>query len=503
MPIFEVEAQGKSFEIDAPDQAAAVSALGKMLAPEAETTLAGVAKSVGAGLVEGLSGLAGLPADALNIVGQLTGRGGQTAQFAKDYGSEAMTKRAEGLTGELYKSRTGIEEGFRTAGSFLSGLVGGAASIPVKLGTRVALPAAAVEGAKALTEGTAMEPYAPLAAGIGGLAGGIAAERSITRGAGVAARPSRADIAKQTDDLYARPELKGVQVAPNPVGQFVDDLKVKIDRDVAADFDAERTFKMLDKLKSGKATTVEDFDMVRKRLNEYAGELNPNFKPTPNARAAMTAKGEIDNFLANLQQPQLLSGDAKAASSILKEARASAQAGFKMDKVQRWMRDAEIDASKSHSGGNLENVIYQKIANALKNPEKQLRGWSSAEKAALKRVMPGIAESILRRGGKLLGGGGGLGQLASGSAGGAMFGFPGMVALPAVGMAMNRAGSALANRRMNNLMDVLASGAPSYAPHRQAFQQSLQGRGLLARLPSPQQASLYAALMAQRPQPVQ
>lgn len=502
MPVFEVQTDSGTFEIDAPDQAAALAAMDSM--PKQGTTLAGVAKSAGAGLVEGMAGLAGLPADALDLVARGadallgTKAGEESAPIAAKLGSKAMLDRVKGATGPLYESQGGVENFARTAGSFLPGMVGGAASIPVKLGTRVALPAAAAEGAKALTEGTALEPYAGIAGAIGGLAGGMGIERAVTRPA-VAARPTQADVAKRTSDLYNDPQLKGVQIAPNPVGKFVDDLKVKIDQNVAADFDAERTFKMLDKLKTGAPSSIQDLERVRKRLGEYAGELGPNFKPTPNARAAMTARSEIDDFLANLQQPQLMAGDAQAASAILGEARATANQGFKMEKIARWMRDAEIDAAKSHSGGNLENVIYQKIATALKNPEKHLRGWKQDEVAALKKVLPNLAESILRRGGKLLGGGGGLGQLASGAAGGSMLGFPGMVGLPALGMGMNKAGSAIASRKLKNVTDVLAANTPMFAPNKPAFQQALQGGGVLGSLPSPGQASLYSALMAQRP----
>jgi hypothetical protein len=204
-----------------------------------------------------------------------------------------------------------------------------------------------------------------------------------------------------------------------------------------------------------------------------------------------------------LQQPQLLAGDAQKASSILREAKATAQQGFKMDKIARWLRDAEIDAKSTHSGGNLENVIYQKVRTALKNPEKHLRGWSADERRALERVMPNLAERVLRRGAKFLGGGGGLGQFGVAAGGAATFGPLGAVGLPALGMGMNKAGSAIASRKLNNVTDVIAANTPMYAGNRAAFQQSLQGPGLLGSLPSPAQGSLYAALMAQRPQPVQ
>jgi hypothetical protein len=521
MPVYEVQTDSGTYQIEAANEQALASAVGEL--PKAsETSFSGIAKSAGAGLVEGLAGLAGLPADALDLVARGsdallgTKAGDESGPIAQRFGSQAMQKRVEGATGPLYKSQGGVEELARTAGSFLPGLVGGAASLPVKLGTRVGLPAVAAEGAKALTEGTSLEPYAPIAGALGGLAGGMGIERALTRGTGVAARPTRAQIDNETNALYNRPELGQVRIHGNEATRFVDQTQVGIDRGSIAGMrgpvpahDADRTFRVLDRLRNPGVgagpheVRIADIDSVRKILGEYAGEVGPNFRPTPNARAAMSARGAIDDFLANLNQSQLSAGNAQTASAILREARASAQAGFKIAKVERILEQARNTAAATHSGGNLENEIYKKVRTYLNNPEKHLRGWTRDEITALRRVLPSLAESVLRRGGKLLGGGGGLGQLASGSAGGAMFGFPGMVALPAAGMGMNRAGSALAARRMNNLMDTLASGAPSYAPHRAAYQASLQGPGILGRLPSPAQGSLYAALMAQRPQPVQ
>lgn len=533
MPVYEVQTDAGKFQIEAADETALAAAVNEL--PQAPgTSLAGVAKSAGAGLVEGMAGLAGLPADALDLVARGadallgTKAGEESAPIAKRFGSQAMMERVKGATGPLYESQGGIENVARTAGSFLPGMVGGAASIPVKLGTRVALPASAVEGAKALTEGTALEPYAPIAAGLGGLAGGIGIERAIARPA-VAARPTRDAVAARTNSLYGSKELEDVLINPAPASKFIDDLKGRIDRDIASADDAKGTFNLLNRLKgapepqpspaarlqaemnweavpqpkSQAPLRIEDFDRILKRLGDEAGELSSNFKPTPNARAAMESRRAIMDFLGNLEQPNLLRGDAGVASAILREAKATAQQGFKMDKIARWVRDAEIDATKSHSGANLENVIYQKIATALKNPEKHLRGWSKDEVAALKRVMPNLAESILRRGAKFLGGGGGLGQLGSASAGAAMAGPLGAIGLPAAGMAMNKAGSAIAMRKLNNVTDTLAANTPMYAGNRAAFQQAMQGPGLLGALPSPARGSLYTALMAQRPQPVQ
>ena len=501
MPIFEIESGNGKFQVDAPDQATALAALQAHQAPEAETSLSGLGKAALSGAIGGVADIAGLPADVL----ALTGMKGSD-DFQKAYGSEAIRRGITNKTGyEFYNPQNFAERVASTGGSFLPNMIGGGAGLATKLATRVAIPALAAETAGELTD---QNPYAKVGAALAGGIAGIKGERMLAK-PGVAARPTRADIAAETDALYQHPEVKRLELDKPTVAQWVDDTKRAIDQGSLPgmkapipDFEAERAFKAFDRIKGANGNVrVAEMDGVRKILGEQAGELGANFKPTPNARAAMALKGQIDDFLGNINPAYVLAGDAAAASSILQQARANAQVGFKMDKVSRWINDAQIDAAKSHSGGNLENVIYQKIAAALKNPQKHLAGWSKEEKAALQRVLPNLAESILRRAGKLMGGGGGLGQLGAGAAGGAALGPIGAIGLPAMGLALNKAGSAIAMNKLNNVTDLIAAGAPMYAGNRAAYQAALRGPGLLGSLPSPMQGAVYAQLM-QRPQPV-
>lgn len=501
MPVFEIESGGGKFQVDAPDQATALAALQAHQTPEAETTLAGLGKSALSGAIGGVADIAGLPADVLGLTG-IKG----SEDFQKAYGGEALRQGITNKTGYQFHKPEGFAENFAsTAGSFLPNMIGGGAGLATKLATRVALPALAAETAGELTD---QNPYAKVAGALTGGIAGIKGERMLAK-PGVAARPTIDDIAARKTELYNRPEVAALELDPKAVSQWVDDTKTAIDRGSLPgmkapipDFEAERAFKAFDRIKSANGNVrVAEMDGVRKMLGEMAGELGTNGRATPNARAAMTLKSQIDDYLGNVNPANVVGGDAAAASAALKEARAYAQTEFKMAKVQQWIKDAEIDAAKSHSGGNLENVIYQKIATALKRPEKHLAGWTKEEKAALAKVLPGLAESLLRRGGKLLGGGGGLGQLGAGAAGGAMLGPIGAIGLPMAGMGLNRAGSALAMRKLNNVTDLLASSAPSYAPNRAAYQAALQGPGLLGSLPGPMQSAVYAQLM-QRPQPV-
>jgi hypothetical protein len=195
MPVFEVEANGRQFEIEAPDMQAASAALSQHLgssqtaapAPAGENSLAGSAKAIGSGLAEGVTGLAGLPADAIDLATRgidyvagtnLHERVGKTAS---DYaGGQAMQGYLEKATGPLYKPQTTSEEYLRTGFSFAPAMIGGGGSLAMKAATRVALPAIASETAGQVTKGTEMEPYMRVAGGLAGAAIPLGVARAIS-----------------------------------------------------------------------------------------------------------------------------------------------------------------------------------------------------------------------------------------------------------------------------------------------------------------------------------
>lgn len=509
MPIYEVQTDAGKFQIEAADETALAAAVNEL--PKApETTLSGVAKSAGAGLVEGLAGLAGLPADALDLVARGsdallgTKAAEESGPIAAKLGSQAMLERAKGLTGPLYQSQTGVEDFARTAGSFLPAIVGGTASIPVKLGTRVALPAAAAEGAKALTAGTAAEPYAGIAGALGGLAGGMGIERALARPRNIPAVPTASELDAATTSGYRTPSLQAAEYKPQAVGSFADDLAAKLKQSRISEKQAPKTFDAIEGLRAPAFKTnhtAQDFDETRRLLNKIAG----NFSDPVEAGAAQRAINSIDAFL--LRPPKGAAIDdavARQAGKDILRARANAAAGFRSQRLTDALEKAKDTAGATHSGGNTQNEI-QKAARTILNNQKLRRGFNQEEIAALREIARGTAgTNALRRVGKLLGGGGGLGQLASGAAGGSMFGFPGMVALPALGMGANKLGSLATQRKWTALDEMVRARSPQYGAANQAARQAaLQGGGLLGALPSAGQGSLYAALMAQRPQPVQ
>ena len=154
------------------------------------------AKSFGTGIAQGAIGLAGMPADLGNFLGNAAGRGidwatgatpEETAQreakvkqmqgarlFAPPT-SESLTNAVESVAGPMYKPQSTLGEYANTTGQFVAGAVAGPGGIARKAALTV-VPSVASEFAGQATEGTAFEPYARVG---GALVGGLAAS---TRG---------------------------------------------------------------------------------------------------------------------------------------------------------------------------------------------------------------------------------------------------------------------------------------------------------------------------------
>jgi len=205
---------------------------------------------------------------------------------------------------------------------------------------------------------------------------------------------------------YNSPEVAAVEVRPQPVA----DLSTKIETDLAS-----KGFR--DRPKQGKpvfeeirdlvppqgvgSVRVADLHSARKALGEIAKEVDITGKPTSNAAAATIAKNHLDDFLPNIQQADVLAGDAARASAIMKEADANWRAAKKAGQVDLQLTRADRQAAKSGMGGNIENSMRQKIAVILDNP-KRAAGFTAAEKQAMEDIVRGTkTRNALRAAGKL------------------------------------------------------------------------------------------------------
>jgi len=205
------------------------------------------AKAFGTGIEQGAIGLAGMPADLGRFAGGAVTGGldwlmGTPPEVAAQNKAKAeamtanswlapptsasLTKAVESVQGPMYQPQTTFGQYANSVGQFIPGAAAGPGGLARKAALAV-VPGMASEAAGQATEGTAMEPYARVGAG---LLGGIAA----------AARPgsvgnalrkeignvdaAHASVKAETNALYGQLRQAGVKYDSNAVDQAIQDV---------------------------------------------------------------------------------------------------------------------------------------------------------------------------------------------------------------------------------------------------------------------------------------
>lgn len=378
MPTFELSANGKTFEIDAPDQAAAVGAFQKMngAAPGPEFNLSDAVTDI--------------PAEI-----------GRTANANLDTIKEGVTNRGskgpiEGLmnTGKALLAVPGlIASPITGAARSLGGHT--SAYLQHKVGEVIAPEIAAKDNPQQMYENAA-----------GDVEKALLAAKPGVKTPPKAPVPTVAELKDAARAGYKSPEVEAVRINP----QSTANLAAKIESDLAqqgfrpkpnqggAVFDEVRG---LVPPQGVNAVAVADIDSARKALGIIAKERDAVGQPTANAASARIAIDHINDYLPNLKQADVLAGDATRASSILDEARSNWGAAKRAEAIDLQLTRAERQAAKSGSGSNIENSMRQKIATILDNPKRTV-GFTDAEKAKMEEIVRGTASrNMLRKAGKL------------------------------------------------------------------------------------------------------
>lgn len=485
MPTFDLTSpDGKTYSVEGPDGATPEQAFQILqqhlaAAPAAPSYGADIAKSLPADAAGLISGTLGLPGDVSNLLA----KGSKVASdyLAQKMGFETDAKplpepilptsgsiqnRIEGITGPLYQPQTGPGMMVQNAINFAPAVLGGPETLAAKLLTRVAAPAVASEAGRALTEGTAAQPYGELAGALAG-AGGASAVLSKLKAAqaaraAAATIPEVGDLKAAARAQYQDPAVAAVQIKPTAVtglgSQIENDLVTQGFRPKLQ----SGVFDVVKELKNAPGPVgMNDLDAVRKALGVIGREVDTVGKPTANAAAARSAVSKINDFIPNLNPSDLLKGDAGAANSILREAQSNWGAAKRAEQVQTLASNAEINAASANSGANIQNATKQAFKPLLRNNGAKAIGYNDAEMAALNKIVRGTwAGSAARAAGNLLGGGGGLGMLAGGAAGYEAGGIPGAIAAGVAGRVLKKIGNRSTLNAVQNLDNLIRSRAP-------------------------------------------
>lgn len=410
-----------------------------------EVTAGGLAKQLGVGAAKGLIGLAGMAGDIPQAIAagyqrifgapdgpkvsdQVRLEAAHNAAFDPAIlarirsdgaepvkptipGSAQIQGAVENFTGPFRKPQNIGEEYAQTVGEFAPGLLGGPGGLVRRAVGQVAIPAVTSETAGQVAREIAPELEAPLRIA-GGIGGGIAGARLTAPRAAVAPVPTAQEIRNAAQAGFQHPEVAAVQIVPASVERLADRITADLNRrgQLAVPESAGATHAVVDRLRNTGNTpglpqgvaSIEELRSARMALGGMSTELNNYGRPTSNAVAAGRAGRQIDAYLDNLRQPDLIAGNAQRASAILREANRDWAAQAKAELVGLQQLKADRQAGRSGSGTNIENSMRQRIDSVFGPGKETAAGLTAAERAAADRIVEGSrTRNSLRRLGKV------------------------------------------------------------------------------------------------------
>lgn len=390
MAIFEIQgADGKVYEVDAPDQNSAIAAFKKMsgaapAAPAANLGFAGgvagggaeassapsvvgdLLKSTASGIGRGAAGLLDLPGMAVTGAGGLMTSGleatglisPETGGIMRDTFASMPTGSGstfrEGLAGVTggaseYQPQTTAGEYAGTVGEFLPGAMAG--GLPGMAGRALAygvIPGLASEGAGQLTEGTALEPYARAAAGLG--ASFLAGRPGAFQGDDEAAR-----MANVTRDAGVKGITTGQAKGSQPLMRLEGRLQATDDQ--LKDFTAATMGKLGSK---AKVATPDKLMEVEKQIVGQMDDAVRGVDITPTQTHATTAARVAADYADRVPAGNLtprVKGIAKEIAALAKSGKTVA-----LERIKTWRSDigsltVSPDAATREAAHNLRKLL--------------------------------------------------------------------------------------------------------------------------------------------------
>lgn len=481
MARFEIEANGKRYEVEAPDIQTALKALGGRNTPTAAPAQAAPPEKPRPDMLSaGLTGAADMLSFGFDDeigAGAKTGFG-LWGDYNKELEAQRGTKTAAqeahpvaytagqvaGAIPTAFVPGVGIAKGVGMGAKIARGVAGGAAQGGAYgFGSgEGGLENRAIEAAKGAVAGGAIGGVAPVAGKVIGNAVGAKAGR--------AAAPTVAQLKTKSQALYKAADQQGLLVDPKSfdgaINRITFDLQAK-GLDATLHPKATAALKRLSESK-GVANTLQDIETLRR----VAGQAALSTEPAERHMAARIIDG-LDDFMDGLKPADVIAGNATDAVRFVKGARSLWQAKSKGELLADLYQRAELSPS------GLENGLRIEFRNLAKNPKK-LRRFSQTEQKEIRRIANGGSlQTLLRTVGKAAPTGIVSGGLSSG-AGFATAGPIGAAAVPAAGWAARKAATAIKKGQFNKLDATVRSGGSKPFDQRAALIAQLQAAGLIS-----------------------
>lgn len=287
--------------------------------------------------------------------------------------------------------------------------------------------------------------------------------------------PTTQELYDAASGQFNKARETGVEYTSTSVKSAADRLRGALEGDGIYEELAPQTFGAINKLQSPPADSFVPYvglDAARK----YAQRAGKNFNNPTEQEASHRVVAGLDEFLQSApRDPAALRAStspeaAQTVADLNKAARGNWAAAKRADGLAGIEDAADLRAAAANSGLNGDNAIRSRIAGLLLSP-KRVAGYSPEEIQALTSVVEGGPVRNATRGvANLLGGGGGLGSIATGAAaaapglasGNAPLAAAGAIAAPAIGFFAKKLQNSLATGALNKAEELVRQRSPLY-----------------------------------------
>lgn len=258
--------------------------------------------------------------------------------------------------------------------------------------------------------------------------------------------PTTAELSEAAQAAYKRADESGIAMK----AESFDTMKSKLIADLQSDgidptLHPKATAAMKRLMDKEGSITLKEAETLRRVASDAMDTLEKS-----DARNAGKIVDAIDDYIENIKDSDLVSGEAKDAAALA-EARGLYSRKRKAEEMERLMDRAKLAAS------GYENGLRIEFRNLVKN-DRKFRRYSKEEQAAIRRVAEGgTAENALRLIGKLAPTGIVSGGLSSG-AGMVAMGPLGAVAVPTIGIGARMGAKAMTQRNAERAAMIMRRG---------------------------------------------
>lgn len=473
MPVFEITSpEGKKYRITGATKDGAMAALKAHLGG-AESPETNIVEQAGTGANEGIADIVGFPVDiASGVINAGTGAiaklgGAELPRIENPVGGSASIRGAlSPFMSEVDPQTRGQKFARGAMREFSANAIPGARAVRAAgIARPIITSATSAVGSEIGGELAEDQPemIQIIARMLGGVAGGAAAIPRKPK------TPSLEDVSQEAADRWAI--VEGSDVALTKGGR--DDLVKRFNDEFLT---GKRSNRVSERNTPKAVGALEDIaslpdnphlysdivDYRRSVGNNVAGALDPSEK-----RLGVKMKGEIDNFLKDIQPNQVTGTNAKETLSDLAAATDATKRQKNTELILDQLDKAGRRAARSGRGGNTVNTVRQNIDKIINSP-KLRAGYSAEDLKVMEDIVNGTptvnAMRLVSAMSPTTGALPLMGNLAAWSAAGAT-GNPLFAAPSIVGQAAKVGADAMTGKQVKNLIAQVLNGRP--VPKRQ------------------------------------